>query len=60
MTEEVKLARLWSGFHRLSVDDRTLVLKFAEAIPRSGKPDKREIPVEKPMGRDPSWLEEEA
>jgi hypothetical protein len=60
MTEEAKLARLWSGFHRLSVNDRVLVLKFTEAIPRIEKPDKKKISTKKIPGRDPSWLEENA
>jgi hypothetical protein len=60
MTEKAKLARLWSGFYRLSVNDRALVLKFAEVIPRRGKPNKRENPAKKPGGENLSGLEEKA
>jgi hypothetical protein len=58
MTEEAKLGRLWSGFHRLSISDKVLVLKFAEAIPRKGEKAAREISVKKSVGQDPSGSEE--
>jgi hypothetical protein len=58
MTEEAKLGRLWSGFHRLSISDKVLVLKFAEAIPRRGDRAEREISVKKSAGQVPSRSEE--
>jgi hypothetical protein len=58
MTEEAKLGRLWSGFHRLSTSDRVLVLKFAEAMPRRGETDEREIAAKKSREQGPSGLEE--
>ncbi|MDR0709703.1 MAG: hypothetical protein LBF77_06530 [Spirochaetaceae bacterium] len=56
MTEEAKLARLWSGFHRLSANDRILVLSFAETISRKEEADQG--PAEKPAGRELSGPEE--
>jgi hypothetical protein len=48
MTEEAKTARLWSVFRRLSEQDKTLVLKFAGAMPQKLKPGNRRNPVKMP------------
>ncbi|MDR1147297.1 MAG: hypothetical protein LBK66_01555 [Spirochaetaceae bacterium] len=48
MTEEAKIARLWTGFRRLSEQDKTLVLKFAGFIPRKVKPGKGREPEKNP------------
>jgi hypothetical protein len=48
MTEEAKIARLWSGFRRLSEQDKTLVLKFVGVMPQKLKIGGRHDPVEKP------------
>jgi hypothetical protein len=56
MTEEAKLARLWSGFHRLSANDKTLVLSFAQAMPR--REETVQGAAEKPAEREPSGPEE--
>jgi hypothetical protein len=45
MTEKAKIARLWSGFHRLPADDRDLLLKVTAALPRRDKPGSREVPA---------------
>jgi hypothetical protein len=37
MTENAKIARLWSGFHRLSEADKDLVLAVSEAAKRPEK-----------------------
>jgi hypothetical protein len=37
MTEETKIARLWSVFRRLSEQDKTLVLKFVGVMPQKLK-----------------------
>jgi hypothetical protein len=37
MTENAKIARLWSNFHRLSNGHKKLVLKITETIAKSEK-----------------------
>jgi hypothetical protein len=37
MTEDVSIARLWSGFHHLSEDDKNLVLAIVEAARQPGQ-----------------------
>ncbi|GHU79937.1 hypothetical protein FACS189462_5700 [Spirochaetia bacterium] len=37
MTENAKIARLWSGFHRLAEADKELVVKVAEVVKQPGK-----------------------
>jgi hypothetical protein len=39
MTEDAKIARLWSIFHRLSGDHKKLIIKITEAIRKQEKPD---------------------
>jgi hypothetical protein len=48
VTEEAKIARLWTGFRWLSEQDKTLVLKFAEVIPRKVNPGKGREPEKNP------------
>jgi hypothetical protein len=48
MTEKAKTAFLWSGFHKLSVNDKALVLKIIQAIPQNAKPDRGQFPVKNP------------
>jgi hypothetical protein len=37
MTEDAKIAKLWSGFHRLSEEHRDLILKISESIAHADK-----------------------
>ncbi|GHT65197.1 hypothetical protein FACS1894110_06480 [Spirochaetia bacterium] len=37
MTENAKIARLWSGFHRLAEADKELVVKIAETVKQPEK-----------------------
>jgi hypothetical protein len=39
MTEDAKIARLWSIFHRLSSDHKKLIIKITETIRKQEKTD---------------------
>jgi hypothetical protein len=43
MTEEAKIALLWSNFHRLSDEHKELIIQIAESIakPEKSGPDKK-------------------
>jgi hypothetical protein len=44
MTEDAKIARLWSIFHRLSSDHKKLIIKITEAITKQEKTDSDKDP----------------
>jgi hypothetical protein len=51
MTENAKIARLWSGFHHLAEDDKDLVVKVAEAV-RQPEPSCLKGTGKEPQGKD--------
>jgi hypothetical protein len=48
MTEEAKIARLWSGFRQLSEQNKTLVLKFAGVVCQKVKAGEEQVKKPKP------------
>jgi hypothetical protein len=52
MTENAKIARLWSNFHHLPEDDKDLVVKIAEAVKQPEKSCLNERDREKTQDRD--------
>jgi hypothetical protein len=51
MTEATRIAKLWSGFHRLSEEHRDLILKISESIAHADKDSKKNLIGKKKTGK---------